>query len=151
LARSRKVRTESILCLALLLCPLGCGYFSSGTWEDDPANWERAFRSGKPDDVVVLHSKYWRSPHFTYEFQYFFAIQRNDELQKQLFAENELVRLETADAMRAKDFFGEAPEWFAPKSVDAYEVWAYADEPKGNFRVLVDKQTGNLFLTDYQV
>ena len=146
------MRTGSILCLALLLCPLGCGYFSSGTWEDDPANWERAFRSRKPDDVVVLHSKYWRSPHFTYEFQYFFEIQRNDELQKQLFAENSLVRLEGADAMSAKQrFCGEAPEWFAPKSVDEYEVWAYADEPKGNFRVFVDKQTENLFLTDYQV
>ncbi len=50
-----------------------------------------------------------------------------------------------------QSFFGEAPEWFAPKSVDEYEVWAYADEPKGNFRVFVHKQTGNLFLTDYQV
>ena len=146
------MKTVAIFCLALVLGPVGCGVFSSGTWEDDPGNWERAFRSKKPDDVVVLHSKYWRSPHWTYEFQYFFEVQRNGEFQKRLFTHNPLVRLQGGDAVRAKrDFFGEAPDWFAPKPIDEYEIWVYADEPRGNFRLFVDKRTGHLFLTDYSV
>jgi len=146
------MRAATILCLALLLCLAGCGYFVSGTWEDDPGNWNRAFPSPKPDDVVVLHSKYWRSPHWTCEFAYFFEIQRNDEFRASLFTQNKLVRLEGADAANAMhNFFGEAPAWFPPKPAEEYEVWQYADEPKGNFRIFVDKQTGNLFLTDYQI
>jgi len=137
--------------LVLLLCLSGCGYFSSGTWENDPDNWERAFQSRKPDDVVVLHSKYWRSAHWTYEFQYFFEMERNDALQKQLFTQNKLVRLEGKDAITAKNnFFDESPAWFAPKTVDKYEVWV-CEETESNFRVFADKETGNLFLTDYQV
>jgi hypothetical protein len=137
--------------LVLLLGLSGCGYFSSGTWENDPDNWGRAFQSTKPDDVVVLHSKYWRSPHWTYEFEYFFEIERNDALQKQLFTQNKLVRLEGQDAIKAKDnFFGESPAWFAPKTADQYEVWVY-EEAESHFRVFADKETGNLFLTDYQV
>jgi hypothetical protein len=152
LAGRAEMKRGVIVCLALVFFPLGCGYFEWGTWEDDSDNWERAFGTSKPDDVVVMHSKYWRSAHWTYECEYFFEIQRNEEFRKQLFGENELVRLEEPDAIRAKgDCFGEVPEWFAPKPGQEYEVWQYADEPKGHFRLFVDKQTGNLFLTDYQI
>jgi hypothetical protein len=48
-----------------LVLVTGCGYLKSGTWEDDPANWERAFRSAKPEDVAVVHSRCWRSPHWS--------------------------------------------------------------------------------------
>jgi hypothetical protein len=147
-----KPRIASIVWIGLLLCLNGCGYFSSGTWEDDPNNWSRAFKSTKPDDVLVLHSKYWRSPHWTYEFQYFFEIERNDKFKKQLFTQNKLIQLEGEDAREAKsNFFDESPKWFAPKTVDKYEVWVYEDRTGSNFRVFIDKETGNLFLTDYQV
>ena len=141
-----------IVCLALLLCCTSkCGYFASGTWEDDPGNWERAFQSKKPDDVTVLHSKYWRSAHWTYEFQYFFEIEHNGVFQGQLFTQNKLVRVEGKDALEAKsNFFGEPPAWFAPKTMDKYEIWVYRDH-QGNFRIFVDTETGNLFLTDDQV
>jgi hypothetical protein len=49
------------------------------------------------------------------------------------------------------DLFDEPPRWFAPKAVDKYEVWVYQDHPESNFRVFIDKETGNLFLTDYQI
>lgn len=146
-----KMSIASVVCLSLLLCLDGCGYFSSRTWEDDPNNWGRALQSTKPDDVAVLHSKYWRSPHWSYEFEYFFEIEHNDKLKKQLFTQNKLVQLEGKDAREAKgNFLGESPKWFAPKTVDKYEVWVYEDRT-GNFRVFVDKETGNLLLTDYQV
>jgi hypothetical protein len=146
-----KIRIAYLLCLGLLLCLNGCGYLTSGTWENDPDNWGRAFHSTKPNDVKVLHSKYWRSPHWTYEFEYFFEIERNDKLKTQLFTQNKLIMLEGKMAIEAKNqFFGESPRWFAPKTVDKYEVWKYEYIAGSNFRVFVDKETGNLFLTDYQ-
>ncbi len=114
--------------VGLAVLQTACGYFASGTWEDDPRNWRRAFQSTKPPDVIVLHSKYWRSPHFTYEFQYFFEIVQNGNLKSQLFTQNKLHRIEGEQAAKAKEnHFSEIPSWFTPKSVGDYEVWIYAD------------------------
>jgi len=138
--------------VGLALLQAACGNFVSGTWEDDPKNWERAFRSAKPPDVIVVHSKYWRSPHFTYEFQYFFEVAQYTSLKTQLFAENRLRRIEGEQVAKAKEnHFGEAPSWFTPKSVGDYEVWMYDDRPGDNFRVFIDKETGTIFLTGWQV
>jgi hypothetical protein len=53
--------------LGLSLLASACGYFSSGIWEDDPKNWKRAWGYSKPEEVVMPHSWYWRSPHWTRE------------------------------------------------------------------------------------
>ena len=45
----------------------------------------------------------------------------------------------------------ECPSWFAPKPLTEYEIWTYADDASSNFRLLIDKQTGHIFLADYQV
>lgn len=122
----------------------GCGYLSSGRWVDDPENWSRAFHTKKPADVVVVHSYYWRSPHWSWEGGYYFEIAPNPEFLRELLSQNRLQAVETAPTF-------EAPEWFAPKPLSAYRIWAYEDEPRGNFRVLVDQETGTVFLSDHQV
>ena len=138
-----------VLVLAVVVAS-GCGYFVSGTWEDDPKNWTRAFQSTKPPDVLVVHSKYWRSPHWSYEFQYFFEIAPNADLKRQLFSANKLRRVTGADAAKArKNVSGNAPAWFAPKAIDHYEVWVFENEPDRNFRVLIDSASGQMFLHDY--
>jgi hypothetical protein len=146
------VNNRSFLVVLLAVPLFGCGYFRSGVWENDAKNWQRAFHTKKPDDVVVVHSKCWRTPHFTYEGGYYFEIQNNEKLKKQLFTENKLLKTDEKDATEAKDnHFEEAPSWFTPKSVNAYDIYIYQDEPRGNFRVLVDKETGEVCLTDYQI
>lgn len=141
-------RTAS--CLAVLISLCGCGVSEAGTWENDPGNWERAFQSTQPGDVVVAHSWYWRSSHWTDEFEYFFEIEPNDKLKERLFARNDLLKLEAEDAAAAKDdSFNAQPAWFAPKAGEAYEVWVYADRPESHFRIFIDKETGAFFLTNY--
>jgi len=66
--------------LLVVCCTAGCGYFASGTWDDDSKNWTRAFDTSKPPDVVVVHSRYSRFPHWTYEFEYYFHIAPNAAL-----------------------------------------------------------------------
>jgi hypothetical protein len=140
-----------ILC-AILACLAGCGYFMSGTWEDDPGNWDRAFGTRKPEDVVVLHSKYSRFPHFTYECEYFFEIRSNPGLKQELISQNKLVRPEGGAVGSALNDLSEAaPRWFAPKPMERYELWTIPDDPFNRFRVLVDKESGNLFLADLQL
>jgi hypothetical protein len=123
----------------------GCGYFVSGTWDDDPRNWSRAFESEKPPDVVVVHSQYSRYPHWSYEFHYYFHIRANAALSRQLFTENRLVRV-SAGWYRPPT----APAWFARGPMERYDIWAFADEPRRDFRVLVERKTGDLFVTDQQ-
>ncbi|MBN1254757.1 MAG: hypothetical protein JXA50_05735 [Deltaproteobacteria bacterium] len=146
----KDMKTYIHLLLLGALVISGCG--RSGTWTDDSKNWQRAFRSVKPDDVVVVHSKYWRSPHFTFEFQYFFHIKTNQKLHEQLFESNSLEQIQDTNAVSAAwQFFGDKPEWFLPKPPEKYEVWMYREEPKQNFKVFIDKDNKDLFLTDYQV
>jgi hypothetical protein len=129
-----------------------CSDLVSGTWDDDPKNWGRAFHSTKPPEVIVVHSRYWRSPHWSYEFQYFFEIAPNSELKHQLFTANKLREVTGNEAVEARArVFGDAPSWFAPKSLADYEVWVSADEPGRNFKVLIDRVSGHIFINDYQV
>jgi hypothetical protein len=145
LARVALVLSASALAAA-------CGYARSGTWDDDPANWKRAFRSGKPDDVKVVHSQYWRAPHWSYEAGYAFEIEANDALERQLLGENALRKLDAASVTsRDRSCFGECPPWFAAGSLDQYDIWVYADAPDAHFRVLIDRQTGTLFIADHQI
>jgi hypothetical protein len=124
----------------------------SGEWSDDPANWGRAFGTTKPDEVVVRHSRYWRSPHWTLEYEYFFEVERNAGLAKQAFGGNDLVRVEGEDAVRVRDdAFRERPPWFAPRPAERYEVWILRDQPDSRFRLLIDRETGTWFMADYQV
>jgi hypothetical protein len=37
------------------------------------------------------------------------------------------------------------------KAAQGDEIWAYAKDPNSNFRVLIDSETGDIFLADYQV
>ncbi|HBC86708.1 MAG TPA: hypothetical protein DCZ94_07130 [Lentisphaeria bacterium] len=128
------------------------GCHKSGTWSDDSRNWERAFKSTKPTDVVVVHSQYWRSAHFTYEFAYYFHIKKNDALKKQLFDGNKLKQVSGEEAsLLFKDFFDKKPSWFIPNTADSYEVWTIEGESNGHFRLFIDKDSQDIFITDYQV
>jgi hypothetical protein len=143
-------RTTFVLILAVGLS--ACGYFQAGTWEDDPKNWERIFKSEKPQDIELLHSWYWRSAHWSYEFEYFLALRGTDNARRMLFGSNELELYDRVKhhAIRPDFFAHEKPDWFLPKPLDRYEVYVYAGEPRGNFRIYLDRDTKDLFLTDFQ-
>jgi hypothetical protein len=137
------MRAATILLLASLA---GCGYFGSGTWDDDPANWGRAFDASLPAGAVVKHSRYTRFPHLTREFECFFALAPNAELTRSLAADPALVRLRAEDSGWART--GGTPEWFAPKAARAYDVYAFAAAPRRDFRVFVDRITREVFLAE---
>ena len=142
----------SIVTLLLACLAAGCGYVMAGTWHDDPGNWQRAFQSKKPPDVTVVHSKYYRSPHWTYEFEYFFEIAPNATLKEQLFTKNKLRELTGNEATKAReDVPGDVPSWFSPKVASEYRIWVFDGEPDRHFKVMIDKTSGAMFLHDYQL
>ena len=84
---TRLVSLVVLLVIAFILQPGIIPFFAmqvdsiqhAGTWEDDPKNWYRAFNEEQPAEVKVVHSKYWRSDHFTLEFTYYFEVQATPE------------------------------------------------------------------------
>ena len=138
--------------LVILLSFLLVGCHESGTWKDDARNWKRIFRVAKPNDITVVHSWFWRSPHFTYEYEYYIQIQKHADLQKRLMTMNSMRQLkQEKDLQDAAIWSQNRPSWFAPKSIDRYEVWVYSNVEQSRFRLLIDRETGDLFLSDTQL
>jgi hypothetical protein len=127
--------------LGLSLLALGCGYFKAGEWEDDPENWARAWGSSKPAEVVMPHSWYWRSAHWTREEAYFFQVRWNESLFKQLIEKNEM---HPAEALEQPGYCVDKPGWFAPASAAGYERWRC--DPAADCWLLREKATKELFL-----
>src|SRR4026208_128179 len=104
--RIKKLLVVGILFVALLfamvaLRPSILGFFAmqadsilhAGTWEDDPQNWYRAFKEQQPAEVKVVHSKYWRSDHFTVEFIYYFEVEATPEWNDAFLKKRELTQV----------------------------------------------------------
>jgi hypothetical protein len=140
-----------ILVVVVIACA-GCGCFTAGTWEDDPDNWERAFNSRKPDHVIVVHSRFSRFPHFTDEFEYFFHIRANSTLRDQIFQNNDLVGVEdTTEVSHYYEGGGKIPGWFLPKPAGRYDAWQCRDISWCTYKVFIDRDNGDIFITDRQL
>lgn len=119
----------------------------SGSWDDDANNWSRAFDGRQlPPEVKVAHSRYWKSPHFTYEAEYFFEFTAPQEFLDAWIAGQHLVPTQPTEENTPPYF--EKPDWFTPKAIGDYEMWLPKDDPHCKFRIYRDRSTGTLFVTD---
>ena len=127
----------------LVLALSGCGYVTSGRWDDDPQNWKRAFGEPPPKGWQIVRSRYWRYPHFTYEGGFYFHVRLPKSDRN--FTTQGLVRLKPGDE-RMNCAGQPSPIWFAPGTAAEYEAWG----GNGNYRVILDKNRGEFFLSDCQ-
>ena len=120
---------------------------TSGSWDDDPKNWSRAFDGQKPPlEVNITHSRYWRSPHFTYEAEYFFEFSAPRKFVDE-WIHGQSLRPSVPTKDNTPHYF-EKPNWFTPKEISEYEMWEPSDDPYSKFRIYRDKSTGTFFATD---
>ena len=126
--------------MALIAC--------SGTWIDDPRNFKRVFDFEKPQDVTVLHSYYWKSPHWTVEYRYYIALQGPRKFADGL-TDATLMTPASAEPSTI-EFCGEPrPEWFVSKPLNQYEAWI--PKTDAGYRIFRDKQDGTLFICDQRL
>jgi len=118
---------------------------SSGTWVDDPRNFKRVFDFSQPDDVKVLHSYYWKSPHWTVEYKYFIVLQPSEKFSAALMAP-QLVTAVAPDKNLADSCGDERPSWFLAKPITNYDAWV--SKAGGSYRLFRDKTDGTLSLCD---
>ncbi len=147
-----------LLIAVVLLRPDICGFFAlqaegirnAGTWVDDPQNWYRAFREPLPAQVKVIHSKYWRSDHFTFEFSYYFEVAATPEWRDAFLKQRGLTRVPAsmARSFRTNMHSDDAPGWFAPEPVTRYDVW---DRSGYSGSLWIDKTNGHVFFYAMQL
>jgi len=122
----------------------------AGRWEDEPQNWYRAFHEQPPAKVKVVHSKYWRSNHFTYEFMYWFEIEAPPEWKDEFLKKRQLTQVSpsVARSFRTNTHSDDTPAWFAPDPVELYDVWDKA----GYFgSVWINRSNGHIHFYDVQL
>lgn len=122
----------------------------AGTWEDDPQNWYRAFGEQTPAQVQVIHSKYWRSDHFTYECIYYFEVKATPEWRDAFLKEHGLTNISpsVATSFRTNNHSDDTPHWFAPGPVELYDVW---DKPGYFGSVWINKTNGYIYFYDVNI
>ncbi len=126
------------------------GIMHAGTWEDDPKNWNRAFNEDQPAQVKVIHSKFWRSNHFTDEHIFYFEVEATPEwrdafLKKRGFTQ---VSSSAARSFRSNNNSDDTPNWFAPDPVELYDVW---DQPGYLGSVWLNKTNGYFFFYEIKL
>ncbi len=135
------IRTLLILFIAILLAKCS----ESGTWTDDPKNFSRAWDVEKPSDVQVIHSLYWRSPHFTREEAYYFQFGPNQKLAEGFISNNSMKPTTTWDRKACIA----PPIWFAAGPLDTYEAWTCGDGRE--CLLLRDRKTAELYIAGCQL
>jgi hypothetical protein len=132
------------------LAAVAVGSRQAGTWDDDPQNWYRAFKVAQPGDVKIVHSRYWRSNHFTEEFIYYFEVEATAEWRDAFLKNHGLTKVPSSVArgFRTNTDSESTPEWFAPEPVALYDVWDKA----GYFgSVWINKTNGQIHFYDAQL
>src|SRR4051812_43557804 len=114
-----KLSFKALLASAVLLSLSAC--FWAGRWEDDSKNWKRAFNATIPKSVSVVHSLYWRTPHFTREDGWTFQLAVSPDYRKKLFEHYKLRSAKPDERSRIEDLKKEKPAWFIPKPAASYE------------------------------
>jgi hypothetical protein len=122
----------------------------AGAWEDDPQNWHRAFKEQPPTQLKVIHSKYWKSDHFTEEFIYYFEVEGTPEWTDAFLKRHGLtpVSPSVARSFRTNINSEDIPGWFAPDPAGLYDIWDKA----GYFgSVWINKTNGHVFFYEMQL
>jgi len=141
--------TQMRITTAFLIVSFLLGCHRSGTWIDDPRNFERAWGTRPPSGVQLVRSWYWRSPHFTREEIYYFQLKAPQGYAEAFARENRLA-LVRPNAISRFSFEQHKPKWFAPKPAAAYAIWSAGTDDPACY-VLLDKQSGELFIHALQL
>lgn len=127
-------KQQSILIFISLLF-LSCG---SGTFENDPKTWGKVFNEDIPKEVEIINSKFWKSTHWSYEYELFMKFKSNNRFVKNYFIDNfNLTKSQFSVSLN----MSEVPNWFPIKDLNNYDIWIN----KTNYMKLYIDKKSNLF------
>ena len=136
----------ALFVIARILMPSAGNFFllqadsiqRAGTWEDDPKNWYRAFNEEQPSDLKIVHSKYWRSNHFTYEFVYYFEVEATPAWRDAFLKKRNAARVSDVESIYRAFALAELPRDGIPRQD------VLGDQPWGMREFAIVDPDGNL-------
>ncbi len=124
-----------ILVLAIIT---SCG---SGTFENDSKTWSKVFNEDKPKNVEIINSRFWKSTHWTYEFEVFLEFKADKKIINKYFIKyDSLINPKKEDYHKLDNYFFDKPKWFQTKEYNDYEIWIANDKWKDT-KLFIDKKT----------
>lgn len=131
----------------MILISISCLSCGSGTFENDPKTWHKVFGGEVPNEVEILNSRFWKSAHFTYEYELFMEFKSSQSFADSFFIKK--FRFKPTKAPKFDlNYDEEKPKWFVPKSFEAYDVW---QSDINNMNLLIDKSSNLMFLYALQL
>ncbi len=128
--------------ISLTLC--SCG----GTWENDDSSWEKTFGEEKPEDIELINSYFWKSSHWTYEYEVCMEIKYNQKWLLKMIDEYDMEAT-TIFSLDQIGFVNGKPSWFAPKTDEDYVL--LESNKLSEAKILIDKKTSILYFTFKQL
>lgn len=134
---------KSIQFILLLLITCSCG---SGTFENDPKSWNKVFGEDIPEEIEVRNSRFWKSMHWSYEFEFFAKIKSDKSFLKEYFIDHyELNK----SKIHATLFLEEIPNWFlSDKDYKDFEIW---EGGPNSITLFLDKKEDIAFIHILQI
>jgi len=137
--------TKKIIIFILVIPFLfSCG---SGTFENDPQTWNKVFGENIPKDVKVLNSRFWKSAHWSYEFELYIEYNATKEFNSKYLI-NRFNFNKTKTPMLNLMYEEEKPSWFVPKEFDNYDIF---ESSLNNMVLFLDKSSRRTFLFALQL
>lgn len=139
------MRGIKIIFKTLQIVSLTALFSCGGTWENNDDIWARTFNNEKPKEIELVNSKIWVSSHWTYEFQSFLEVKPNKKWFNEFEKEYKLINSSDFEILEIT----EKPSWFATKIKENYTI--KESDFFQDFKVLIDKDTKNIFITCSQL
>lgn len=101
--------------------------------------------------MTVVHSWYWRSPHWSYEAAYIFELEITDP--NLLNGFKQALEPYTGQELDypIDNFFATKPIWFIPSSLKEYDIWIEGTDMFSHYKLFIHRSTGRVYITDFQV
>ena len=119
-----------------------------GTWENDDSCWEKTFGEEKPEDIELINSYFWKSAHWTYEFEVYMEMKYNQKWLIKMLDEYEMEAT-TAFSLHQIGYSETKPSWFAPKKEEDYVL--LESQKLSEAKILIDKKTSMMYFTFNQL
>nr|WP_321222153.1 hypothetical protein [uncultured Psychroserpens sp.] len=99
-----------------------CG---AGTFENDPETWYKVFGEDPPEQIQVINTRFWKSAHWSYEFELYAEFKASHDIINSLLLERYRFK-ETTNPMLDLGFADEKPKWFVSKDFEQYSIYESA-------------------------
>jgi hypothetical protein len=106
----------------IFLIAITCFNCGSGTFENDPDTWYKAFGENPPEQVEIINSRFWKSAHWSYEFELYVEFKATNDFINSYF----LKRFDFKETTKPKldlGFKDEKPNWFVSNKFEQYSIY----------------------------